>query len=544
MTTRGSERATAGGRRVAYRDLREWIAALEAAGQLARVRAEVDWNCELAHITRRTWDTYGDAAPALLFENIKGYKAPGPRRVFVGTFRSWYRTAMTLGLDPEATTRSELIRVLRDRINDRENFLPPRVVASGPVKQNVVTGDKVDMTMFPVPCFGERDGGRFIGTMHSVITRDPDSGWVNVGTYRMMLHNGQETGMQIDPANQHIGQHYWKYIERNEPMPAAVVIGQEPALTFMAASPTLEPVSELDIAGAIRGAPIDVVKCETSDLYVPADAEIVLEGTIHPKERKLEGPGPEYAGYYANQPGMKPVFRCKAITFRDDPIFRATPEGHPINEDHMMLAINTSVYVTDALAKAGVPGVREVAMPLDACGYGFCVVSIKPATEGHADWVASVIWGTKMNIWCFKYVIVVDEDIDPWNMEQVNWSIAWRVKPSEDIKIWPRHKGSRLDPRAAPEEKGFQDRVLIDATRPYHWMPRDIWGADGVGKGIPLKFPPTSRPRSNTALEVNRRWEEYGIRPTRRYIGKPEGMFKHWWNDEEIIAARDLKVMP
>src|SRR3990167_6654899 len=220
--------------------------------------------------------------------------------------------------------------------------------------------------------------------MHSVITRDPDTGWVNVGTYRMMLHNGQETGIQIDPANQHIGQHYWKYIERNEPMPAAIVIGQEPALTFMAASPTLDPVSELDIAGAIRGAPIDVVKCETSDLYVPANAEIVLEGTIHPKERKLEGPGPEYADYYANQPGMKPVFRCKAVTFRDDPIFRATPEGHPINEDHMMLAINTSVYVTDALARAGVPGVREVAMPLDACGYGICVVSIKPATEGHA----------------------------------------------------------------------------------------------------------------------------------------------------------------
>src|SRR5574341_375507 len=389
---------------IAYKDLRHWIAALEAAGQLARVQTEVDWNCELAHITRRAWDTYGDAAPALLFENIKGYKAPGPRQVFVGTFRSWYRTPMAL--------------------------------------------------------FGERDGGRFIGTMHSVITRDPDTGWVNVGTYRMMLHNGQETGIQIDPANQHIGQHYWKYIERNEPMPAAVVIGQEPALTFMAASPTLEPVSELDIAGAIRGAPIDVVKCETSDLYVPADAEIVLEGTIHPKERKLEGPGPEYAGYYANQPGMKPVFRCKAITFRDDPIFRATPEGHPINEDHMMLAINTSVYVLDALAKSGVPGVRDVAMPLDACGYGFCVVSIKPATEGHADWVASAIWGTKMNIWCFKYVIVVDEDIDPWNMEQVNWSIAWRVKPSEDIKIWPRHKGSRLDPRAAPEEKGFQDREI------------------------------------------------------------------------------------
>ncbi|MBI1963658.1 MAG: UbiD family decarboxylase, partial [Candidatus Rokubacteria bacterium] len=217
MAKRTTERVSPGGGRVAYKDLRDWIAALDAAGQLARVGAEVDWNCELAHITRRTWDTYGDAAPALLFENIKGYKAPGPSKVFTGTFRSWYRTAMMLGLDPQTATSADLIRVLRDRINDREHFLPPNVVPSGPVKQNVVTGGKVDLTMFPVPMFGERDGGRFIGTMHSVITRDPDSGWVNVGTYRMMLHNGTETGIQIDPANQHIGQHYWKYIERNQP---------------------------------------------------------------------------------------------------------------------------------------------------------------------------------------------------------------------------------------------------------------------------------------------------------------------------------------
>lgn len=539
-----SERPAAKSGRVAYKDLREWISALEKAGQLSRVKAEVDWKYEFAQIVRRTWDFHGDASPALLFENIKDYKSPGPSKIFTGSFRSWYRTAMMLGLDPDNATRSMLLSTLRDRINNQANFIPPKIVKTGPVKENVITGDKVDMAMFPVPFFGERDGGRFIGTMHSVITRDPDSGWMNVGTYRMMMHNGQETGIQMDPANQHIGQHFYKYVERNEPMPVAIVIGQEPALTFMGASPTLEPVSEYDVAGAIRGEPIEVVKCETNDLLVPANAEIVLEGTIHPKERKLEGPGPEYAGYYANQPGMKPVFRCRAITYRNDPIFRATPEGHPINEDHMMLSINTTVYVMDALSRAGVPGIKNVAMPLDSSGYATCVVAIKTSTEGHADWVASAIWGTKMNIWSFKYVIVVDEDIDPWNSEQVNWSLAWRVKPSEDIKIWPRHKGSRLDPRVPPEEKGFQDRVLIDATRPYHWAPREIWGTDGVGKGFPLKFPPTTRPRSDVALNVNRRWAELGIKPTEHYIGRPEGIFKHWWNDEEIIAARDLKVMP
>jgi 3-polyprenyl-4-hydroxybenzoate decarboxylase len=149
-----------------------------------------------------------------------------------------------------------------------------------------------------------------------------------------------------------------------------------------------------------------------------------------------------------------------------------------------------------------------------------------------------------MTLWSFKHVIVVDEDIDPWNTELVNWSIAWRVKASEDIKIWPRHRGSRLDPRQAPEEKGFQDRMLIDATRPYWWAPRDVWGSEGVKKGVPLKFPPTTRPMTQRAQQVNQQWDKYGIQPTQKFIGRPEGMMKHWWNPDEIEKAMNLKVMP
>jgi UbiD family decarboxylase len=533
-------------RRRPYRDIREWIGDLESAGQLCRVRQEVDWRFELASVLRRTWDVYGDASPALLFENIKDYPPPGPNKLFTGAFRSWYRTAMMLGLDPDQATRGRIIAALRRYVNDRSLHLAPVVVdrSRAPVKQNVLRGDDVDMEVFPVPYWNERDGGRFIGSMHGVVTADPDTGWLNLGTYRMMMHNKTETGIQADPANQHIGRHFYKYIERNQPMPAAMVIGADPALTFLFCSPTLEEVSEYEIAGAIRGEPVEVVRCETSDLLVPANAEIVIEGTIHPKERKLEGPCGEYPGYYGSVPGPKPVFRAHCITFRDDPIFRGTLEGHPVNEDHMSLAISQSVYAWDVLEKLGVPGVRGVAMPLDACGYGHCVVSIKPLMEGHADMVASAIWGSKGGIWSFKHVIVVDEDIDPWNTEQVNWSICWRVRASEDVKIWPRHRGSRLDPRIPPEEKGFQDRMLIDATRPYHWAPREIWGSEGVRKGVPLKFPPTTRPQTATAALVNERWERYGVRPVERYIGRPEGMFKHWWEPEEIERVRSLKVMP
>jgi len=529
-----------------YKDCREWIKALEKENQLVRVTKQVDWKYELATIMRRAWDVYGDASPALLFENIKDYPSPGPSKVFVGAFRSWYRTAMMLGLDPNRASRKEIINTLRERINDRKQHIAPRVVKSSPVKENILKGDDVDLNKLPVPYWNQRDGGRFIGTMHSVITVDPDSGWVNVGTYRMMIHADakNETGIQLDPANQHIGSHYYKYIQRNKPMPAAVVIGQEPALTFMACTPTVDQVSEMEIAGAITGEALDVVKCETLDMYVPANAEIVIEGTIHPKERKMEGPCGEYPGYYGSVPSPKPVFRAKCMTFRNDPIFQGTLEGHPINEDHMCLAISQSAYVMEILQRAGVPGVIDVAMPLDACGYAHCVVSIKPVIEGHAAMVASTIWGSKANVWSFKHVIVVDEDIDPWNTEQVNWSIAWRFKASEDLHIWKNHKGSRLDPRQAPEEKGFQDRMLIDATRPYHWAPRDIWGTEGVKKGIPLKFPPTTRPQTEIALKVHEEWDSYGIKPTPKFIGRPEGMMKHWWDSKEIQRLINHEIWP
>ncbi len=530
--------------RVAYKDLREWMAALEAESQLTRVSAEVDWKYELGAVLRKTWDVYGDASPALLFTNIKDYPAPGPNKLFTGAFRSWYRTAMMLGLDPKTSSRSQILRTLKERITDTSQHIPPRWVPTGPVKQNILKGDDVDLGIFPTPHWNERDGGRLLGSFASVFTKDRDSGWVNVGVYRMMMLAKDELGIQIDPANQHIGEHYFKKIEDNEPMEVAIAIGHEPALSFLACIPTVDRVSELDIAGAIRGAPIEVVKAETVDLPVPANAEIVIEGTIHPKERKMEGPLGEYPGYYGSVAGPKPVVRVKCITHRDDPIFRGTLEGHPVNEDHMTLALGHAAYAWDVLERNSIKGVLDVAMPLDSCGYGTCVVSIKPLMEGHADLITCALWGSKATVWAFKHVIVVDEDIDPWNSEMVNWSIIWRTRASEDIKIWKNHRGSRLDPRIPPEEKGFQDRVMIDATRPYHWAPRRVWSTEPEGRGLPLKFPPSTRPATETCLRVNERWSQFSINRTPDYIGSPEGMMRHWWSDEEIRKVISHKVLP
>jgi 3-polyprenyl-4-hydroxybenzoate decarboxylase len=191
-----------------------------------------------------------------------------------------------------------------------------------------------------------------------------------------------------------------------------------------------------------------------------------------------------------------------------------------------------SATIWDHLEQNGVPGIKNVAC-IPETSNCHVVVSIQPTVPGHADWIASAIWGMSGAVWLFKHVIVVDEDIDPWDAGQVNWSIAWRVKAGEDIKIWRNHRGSPIDPRQEPEQKGYWDRVLIDATKPFHWKPREIWGSDGVGKGAPQKFPPTTRPSHRMVELVNHRWESYGIRPVERFIGSPVGMMRSWWEEEE-----------
>ncbi|MBI3092590.1 MAG: UbiD family decarboxylase [Candidatus Tectomicrobia bacterium] len=528
---------------LAFADLRAWIDYLERHGQLARVEAPVHWHSELGLVLRRAWDVYGDAAPALLFTNIIDYPPPGPHRLFTGALRGHHRLAMLMGLDPAAAGPAQLVEHLLELLHDRRRHLPPKQVHDGPVLENVLTGDAIDLFRFPIPHWNERDGGRYLGTLHCVITRDPDSGACNYGTYRMQAFTANEAAINISPS-QHIGGHFAKHLRRRRPMEAAVVIGQEPALTLLATCPTHDPVAEIEVAGALRGAPIEVVRCRTVDLEVPAHAEIVVEGYVDWQERRMEGPFGEFAGYHGMPPSPKPVFKVNAVLHRDDPIFRGTLEGHPVNEDHVMSSVLFSAYFTELLRRLGVPGVRRVAMPLDAAGYGHCVVSIRPSAAGQADMIAHALWASRLSPFTVKHVIVVDEDIDPWNSEQVNWSIAWRVRATEDIKIWPRHRSLRTDPRIPPEEKDFCDRMLIDATRPVTWKPRSLWGYEGVEKGRPLRFPPSTKPSTVLARQVNDGWQRYGITPAPCYNGKPAGMMQSWWESDLIQQHIDGRMDP
>ncbi len=527
----------------AFADLRDWMAHLERHGQLCRVSAPVHWNGELGLVLRRAWDVYGDAAPALLFTNITDYPPPGPHQLFAGGLRGYHRVAMLLGLDPQTASPAQLVHELLDCILDHRRHLPAKPVADGPVLENVLTGDEVDLFRFPIPKWSERDGGRYVGTLACVITRDLATGRLNYGAYRMQAFSATEAAINIAPT-QHIGEHFYGHLKQGRRMEAAVVIGQEPAMTMLAGCPTREPVAEVEVAGAVRGAPVEVVKCRTVDLEAPANAEIVLEGYVDLEERRLEGPFGEFTGYHGMPAMPKPVFKITAILHRNEPIFRGTLEGHPVNEDHVISSVSFAAFSTEVLRSAGIPGVRQVAMPLGATGYAHCVVAIKPSMSGQADMIAHALWSSRLSSFAVKQVIVVDDDIDPWNAEQVEWAVAWRVKAGEDVKIWPRHRGIRVDPRVPPEDKAYGDRMLIDATRPFHWKPRAIWGRDGEGQGRALRFPPSSRPSTPLALRINEQWDSYGIAPAPHYQGKPQGMMKHWWDHNAIQQLIDGQIDP
>lgn len=514
--------------KVAFQDLRAWIIKLEKEGHLARVTKKVHWDLEIGGIVRRTLDIYGDATPAILFENISDYESPKPNKLFTGQFGSYARVAMLLGLPLKGTERRDIVNYVRHCFRET---IPARQLSSGPIKENVYTDGHLDVFKFPVPIWHKRDGGRYIGTMHSVITKDYDSDWVNIGIYRIMCHGPDELGIYVSPGRQHIGQQFSKYIEAGKPMPVAIALGLDPAITFVSAAAVPSGVCEYDLAGALRGMPVETVKGTTVELPVPANAEIVIEGYIDPEKRRQEGPFGEYPGYYGDIPSDAPIVKVTAITHRNDPIFQGTLEGHPIGESHILASVLKSATAWEALERNGISGVKDVAVIPQAAS-GHIIVSIKPAMRGHADWIASVLWGMSNAVWSYKHVIVVDDDINPWNADQVNWAMAWRVKGSEDIKIWKNHRGSPIDPRQEPEAKGFWDRVLIDATRPFHWAARDIWGSEGYKRGTPQKYPPTTKPDKDLVRWINQNWPTYGIKPADTYIGNPVGMMAHWWCEE------------
>ncbi len=482
---------------MAYKDFREFLDKLEREGELLKVKDEVNLEEEVGAISKRLIDdeTCGINAPAVIFENIKGY--PGAK-FFTNTLASYRRYALALGL-PKYTSIKEIIETYRQRI---KNPIKPRIVKSGPCKENILKGEDVDLFKFATPKWHAKDGHKYIGTFHSCIMKDPESDWTNWGMYRMGIHDKNSTGLWVRP-----GQHCWmiyeKYKAMGKPMPMAVAIGQEPTHPIVAASPFREGVSEVDMAGAFRQEPVELVKAETSDLLVPAHAEIILEGEVPPDELRMEGPFGEAAGYYAGDSFPKPVFHVKCITHRNNPINTGSMESTPMTDDHIMWSTcATAILKNHVIDNLKIPGVKDLFFNPYAFGVAMCIVSAKRVMSGLPMVIASAIWSHKYTAAVASWVIIVDDDVDPTNINQVIWAMTTRCDPERGVQII-RDRGVSLAfvPRNAWEDRVVKQKggssIVIDAGFPFDWKISDPRNVPDV-----LDFGSFSKEAREKALKV------------------------------------------
>ncbi len=471
---------------MAYRDLREYLKALEAKGKLKRVKKEVDKDWEIAAVCRQLFYKFPDSKrPAVMFENVKGFNIP----VVAGALGA-SREIYAIGLETDSV----------DGINrkwDRalEKPIPPRIVKEGPCKENIWMGEKVDILKLPVPVWtvGEDPGPFF--TSPYVITKDPETGVRNVGTYRMQVKGPNKTGFLIDKV-QDAAWHVKKNDDKNNPTPVAVVIGADPSIGYVSVSKMSETLDEFAIAGALRGEPVDLVPCETVPLEVPATAEIVLEGEIPANARELEGPFGEYTGYMGPA-GQQPFFIIKCMTFRNSPIYQAFISQRPPSESSCIRGIGREWPLFKHLKYVLNLPVRDVRLK-EAGGSGaYVVVSLKKQFEGQVKQTMYGIWSLRTGFG--KITVIVDDDIDIWDDFAVDWALSWRVRPDKDIYIERDVQAVGLDPSQAPPSvpqhhpsRTVGSRIAIDATRKH-------------------EYPAVSLPPKEHLDLVASRWKEYGI---------------------------------
>lgn len=446
-----------------HADLREWIARVESIGELKRVSG-VDWHLEMGAVAEMIYQASPDNPPAILFDKIKGY--PPEMTVLSGMTNSPRRLALTLGL-PMPKNPLDVVRAYRDRLK-RFELMPNVFVNGGPVLDHVDRDDDVDLFKFPVPYLHELDGGRYIGTGDLVILRDPESEWVNVGTYRVMIHDKNTVGLWMSPGK-HGRQIREKYFREGKPCPVVICCGQDPLLFLSSGNEVSFGVSEFAHAGGHRGVPFETLKSELHGLPMPAAAEIVLEGEIIPTELKGEGPFGEWTGYYASSVREDPVVRIRRVYHRTNPILTMARPGRPPSDYSLSKCVIKSALIWDQVEKAGLPGVSGVWCHEAGGGRLFNIIAIKQAYAGHAKQAGLLAAGVHAGNYLGRFVVVVDDDIDPTNSFDVIWAIATRCDPAEDIDTIRRAWSGALDPRKRKGEV-HNTRAIVDACRPYEWL--------------------------------------------------------------------------
>ena len=532
---------------VAYDDLRAWIEKLEKSGELKRIQQEVDPILEIAEITDRVSKSGG---PALLFERVKGY--PGAQ-VLMNQFGSERRMRLALDVNSldEISGRIQALMNLRapDGFLDKIRMLPmlaemgkffPKVVASkdAPCKE-VILRENFSVLDFPILQCWPGDGGRFL-TLPCVITRDPGKetggdgkGKRNVGMYRMQVYDGQTTGMHwqrqkvaaehyrermrqgaevATPENAAAARVAWMAETgggatlpvgananvtawgnpKGDRLEVAVVIGTDPAMTFSAIVPAPPEVEEFIIAGFLRQQPVELVKCETVDLEVPASAEIVLEGYVRTDEMRSEGPFGDHTGFYT-LPDDYPVFHITCITHRKNPIYASTIVGKPPMEDAWMGKAVERIFLP--LMKLTMPEIVDINLPIEAVFHNLMIVSIRKSYAGQARKVMHGIWSLGQAMFT-KCVVVVDEDCDVQDLREVTLRVANNIDPERDIQFTMGPVDS-LD--HASRQPGYGSKMGIDATRK--------WAAEGFTR----PWPEMLTMDAATKAKVDAIWSKLGL---------------------------------
>ncbi|MFB6150763.1 MAG: UbiD family decarboxylase [Haloarculaceae archaeon] len=447
------------------RDLREFIDAIDERGQCERVSG-ADLDREVGGISTLVRREELDAA--VLFEEFEDCM-PGAR-LLTNALDTPLQVTLALGQEPTTDMR-EAVVAQKERASVNETR-PVETVDSGPVMANVDRGDEVDLTRFPAPKWHEHDGGRFIGTGDLVVTRHAETGDLNAGTYRVQVHGPRTATISIDSGRDG-GRNQRSYFEDGEPFPAAVSVGHSPDL-FMAANERLPSgVDELEYVSAQRPEPLEVVEGEATDLPFPARSELVLEGHVYPdRETVTEGPFAEWTGYYGKDAQELHPFVVERAYYRDDPIvlgFNNVPMAAAA-----MSNTRASAQLWAQLEQVGVTGIDEVNTFLP--GVWFQVISMEQQYAGHSTQVGMQAISLPAGVWEGRFTVVVDEDVDAYDLREVVWAMVSRCDPEEDVQVVPDCVSSRLNPRLPPEQKAEGDlttsRAVIDATRPYHWRDR------------------------------------------------------------------------
>lgn len=456
-------------------NLSDYLGELEKLGELQRISVEVDPKHEIGAICRKLSMIKG---PAVLFEKVKGSKIPVVGQL-LATNR---RLAIALGCSEEDLFSETLKRA--------GNLIPPNFVSQGSCQEVVKHGKDVDLTELPLVTNNACDGGPYITAGH-VTLKDPELGY-NVGIYRMMYRSKNEVFLRFIPNH-----HGWAFLKKAEErklpfLPVAVVIGVDPTI-YMASQ--FEPklgVNELEIAGGLRNKPVDIVKCKTIDVDVPACADIILEGVmkIPPKTGRTEGPFGEFAGYTTGIVKNERIMTIKAITHKKKPIYQNIWLGKPPHEHLYVDAITYAVQVYHDL-KPRFPAIKAAYAPPSGVSMKLVIqVDEKLKYSGMVNNIlAASVW-TRGSIW--KEVIVVDDDIDIFNSDEVDWAMVTRVQPERDTFVIPRCRGTSLEPSS--DEEGVSDRWFIDATKKKNF------------KGI------TAEPSKEMMEKIESRWERYGFK--------------------------------